>query len=98
MSQKAFTRRTGSNLPLISFLVENYHHSKYETTSLETALMSAFSDDMYLFGGKRKTGSVASSIKVAVTATSLAGKKTFVLANYNRPMSNQRSGMLSGHH
>jgi hypothetical protein len=94
LCHEAFTRRTGSSLPLIGFFVENYHHSRYETSSLERALQKAFTDDLYLFGGKRKLNS-ATPTKVAVTATSSTGKKTSVLANYNRPIVEQRSSKLS---
>jgi len=88
---EAFTRRTGSSLPIVGMLVENYHHSKYQTTPLETALKTAFSQDQNLFGGARVAESCGSLVKVAVTATSLTGHKTYLFANYNRPPTNHRS-------
>ncbi|KAF2756983.1 hypothetical protein EJ05DRAFT_49848 [Pseudovirgaria hyperparasitica] len=88
LCEVAFTRRTGSNLPLIGFLVDNYHHSKYETKSLEQALTSAFGDSQFLFGGQQRIEDRSQVCKVAVTATSLAGNRTFLLANYNRPIYN----------
>lgn len=80
---KAFTGRAGGNIPLIGWLVDNYHHSMYETGPLEEALISAFSKDQCLFGGRR-TSTISSPVKVAVTATSVASGTPIVLANYNR--------------
>lgn len=79
---QAFTRRKGMNMPGISWIVSNYNHSIYETRPLQDALVEAFGDNQYLFGGKRDDpGSM--DVKVAVTATSAAGQGV-VLANYNR--------------
>lgn len=84
LCDKAFTRRSGGNIPLIGWLVDNYNHSKFETAPLQEALISAFSDDQYLFGGRRPDqSSGCSPVKVAVTATSASGSAV-VLANYNR--------------
>jgi predicted acylesterase/phospholipase RssA len=83
LCEKAFTRRAGGNIPAIGWLIENYNHSKYETQPLEDALRSAFSDEDYLFGGRRRDGSLGSDIKVGVTATSSAGSAV-LLTNYNR--------------
>jgi hypothetical protein len=80
---KAFTRRTGGNIPLIGFFVDNYNHSKYETTPLEGALKTAFSEDQHLFGGQRYDQIWDSPVKVAVTAT-LSSTSPALLANYNR--------------
>lgn len=82
LCQKAFTRRIGGNIPIVSFLVDNYHHSKYETTPLQKALQDAFTSDQYLFGGPRSDASEA-TVKVAVTTT-LSSTSPVVLANYNR--------------
>ena len=85
---QAFTERKGTNLPGVSWLVENYHHSKYETQPLQDALMKTFGDDQHLFGGRRSDpGSLG--VKVAVTATSTAGNAV-VLANYNRLCTEKR--------
>lgn len=85
----AFTRRSGSGIPMFGTILENYHHSKYETTPIERVLKDAFPEDLHLFGGRVPADLCGSSPKVAVTATSLAGNKTYVLSNYNRPDSNR---------
>lgn len=82
LCQQAFTLRRGMNVPGFGWIVSNYNHSRYETQPLEKALLEAFGDDQYLFGGQRaEMGSI--NAKVAVTATSSAGA-AIVLANYNR--------------
>ncbi|KAK6860680.1 hypothetical protein PG995_004316 [Apiospora arundinis] len=83
LCDEVFTRRSGSSLPIVGSFIENYHHSKYQTTTLENAMQTAFSEDLLLFGG--------SAPLVAVTATNLAGNKTYVLANYNQPRGAQKS-------
>lgn len=85
LCNQAFTRRSGGSLPIIGTIVENYHHSKYQTTTLDDALKKAFPEELHLFGGRRPADLCVSSVKVAVTATSLAANKTYVLSNYNRP-------------
>lgn len=62
---------------------QSYNHSKYETQPLEEALISAFSDEEYLFGGSRPQETFAADVKVAVTTTSAAGSPV-ILTNYNR--------------
>lgn len=89
LSRSAFTRRAGTGLPLIGFLVENYHHSKYETKSLERTMTEAFTNDKYLFGGPRMSGLPQSPVKVAVIATSLSARTPVVFANYNRACSDK---------
>ena len=64
------------------WIVSNYNHSIYETQPLQEALTTAFTDDQYLFGGRRGD-SERMDVKVAVTATSAAGHSV-VFANYNR--------------
>ena len=83
LCKRAFTPRTGSNVPGVGWLVDNYNHSKYETRPLEEALKSAYSDNEYLFGGARPHASNGTDLKVAVTATSAAGSAV-VFANYSR--------------
>jgi hypothetical protein len=83
MCRTAFIRRTGSTLPGIGFLVDNYNHSKYETRGLEQTLKNAFTEDENFFGGRRLRVS-NSNLKVAITATSLAGQAAIVFGNYNR--------------
>lgn len=85
LCEQAFTRRSGSSLPIIGAIVENYHHSKYQTATLDSSLKTAFPEDLHLFGGRRPADLCESSVKVAVTATSLAANKTYILSNYNRP-------------
>ena len=87
--KNAFTRRNGSNIPGIGWFIENYNHSKYETRPLEDALISAYSEKEYLFGGARHYASHGSEVKVAVTATSAAGSAV-VFANYNRLCAEKR--------
>ncbi|KAJ2991286.1 hypothetical protein NUW58_g2566 [Xylaria curta] len=84
LCNQAFTRRTGGGLPLVGHFVDHHYHSKYQTKTLESVLKEAFTDDMQLFGGERPLESTRWQVKVAVTATSLAGNKTYVLSNYNR--------------
>ncbi|ORX91403.1 acyl transferase/acyl hydrolase/lysophospholipase, partial [Clohesyomyces aquaticus] len=88
LCHKAFTRRTGSNLPFVGWIVDNYNDSKYETKPLHEALQEAFPPDHYLFGGRRTDQLWPSSVKVAVTAT-IASTSAVVLANYNRRLSYQ---------
>jgi hypothetical protein len=89
LCNKAFTKRKGGNLPVVSWLVNNYHHSKYETTSIEDALKAVFSEDELLFGGRRQLSDDGSlpiefSCKTAVTSTWAATNTTVILTNYNR--------------
>lgn len=82
---EAFRRRRGTGLPLLGQMVENFHHSKYETTSLESALKKVFSEDKLLFGGCRSAGTRSQPVKVAVTSYSLTDHQAIVMANYNHP-------------
>jgi patatin-like phospholipase/acyl hydrolase len=93
MVTKAFTRRAGSALWGIGFFVDNFNHSRYETKPLEQCLKEAYSEDQYLFGGRRQIGALnaGSTVKVAVTATSLNGRSAIVLGNYNRVCSDKLS-------
>lgn len=88
LCEKAFTRRAGANIPLVRWVVDNYNHSKYETGPLEDSLMGSYSEDQYLFGGRRPLSagipSVQVNIKVAVTTTNAATGNTVLLTNYNR--------------
>lgn len=69
-------------VPGLGWIVSNYNHSRYETQPLQEALLEAFGEEQYLFGGQRAEMGVINA-KVAVTATSSAGT-AIVLANYNR--------------
>ena len=89
LCKQAFTRRTGGNVPGFGWVVDNYNHSKYKTRPLEEALISAYSENEYLFGGSRPHASYGTDVKVAVTATSASGSAV-VLANYNRLCGDKR--------
>ncbi|KAI9659446.1 MAG: hypothetical protein M1821_001704 [Bathelium mastoideum] len=85
LCHKAFTRRPGSDVPLVGWFVENYNHSRYETKPLQDALQETFSSEQLLFGGPPPKDSHSPSIKVAVTSTSAASGIPVVFSNYNRP-------------
>jgi hypothetical protein len=89
LCDKAFTRRFGSNMPVIGWLVDNINLSKYETTPLQEALQAAFTEDQYLFGGQRLDQNWTSPVKVAITTTS-SSSSPVVLANYNRRCEGKR--------
>lgn len=91
LCDQAFTRRIGGEIPLVGHLIDHHHHSKYQTKTLEDALKEAFTDDMQLFGGERSPESTHWQVRVAVTATALAGNKTYILSNYNGHRENQKS-------
>lgn len=86
---EGFSRHTGHGIPGLVWLRGKYNRSKFETNLFEKALKDAFSESQYLFGGPRPGDRSGSHIKVAVTATSSAGK-TVLLANYNRRCSERR--------
>ena len=67
----------------------SYNHSQYETQPLQEALITAFSEDEYLFGGPRPLDSFGSEVKIAVTTTSAAGTPV-ILTNYNRSCTEKR--------
>lgn len=90
LCEAVFTPRSGSAIPLVGPLIENYHHSKYQTSTMESAFQNAFGENLFLFGGQRDAG-LAFPLKVAVTATNLAGNKSYVLTNYNQPRTAQSS-------
>ena len=75
--------------PVVNKLVQSYHHSKYETQPLQEALISAFTENEYLFGGRR-SNPASLDYKVAVAATSTAGNP-IVFANYNRLCTEKRT-------
>lgn len=81
--KQAFTRHTGGGIPGIGWFIENHHHSRYKTEPLEDALIDAYSDGEYLFGGPQPRVPCGTDTKVAVTSTSASGCPV-ILANYNR--------------
>ena len=92
---EAFTRRSGSTVPLLGWFIDNYNHSKYETRPLEDGLRTVFSENQFLFGGRRSRD-VVTDTKVGVVATTSAGKSV-LLSNYNRVSAQKRksSGLTS---
>lgn len=86
---KGFSRPTGHGIPGLVWLREKFKKSKFETNLFEMALKDAFSESQCLFGEPRPSDRSGSHVKVAVTATSSAGK-TVILANYNRRCSERR--------
>ena len=86
---KAFTARTGSNIPFLGVLAQMHNHSKYETQPLEEALQYAYGEDKYLFGGQRTRKLDGFDIKVGVTTASTAGN-AILLTNYNRDCREKR--------
>lgn len=91
---KTYPRHTKRATPVLSWIREKYK-SRSETTAFEMALREAFSDTQHLFGDPRPSGKPGSHTKVAVTATSSAGR-TVVLGNYNRYASKKRRYLIIG--
>ena len=87
LCRKAFTARKGADLWGIGPIVEAYHHSRYETKPLEEGLKGIFTEDELLFGGQRRIVADGIPLKTAVTATTFAGDRAVVFANYNRSSS-----------
>ena len=85
LCNRAFTRRSGTDIRGLSLLVESYHHSRYKTKPLHDALKQAFGENEYLFGGKRKSNT---RLKVAVTTT--IGGNASIITNYNRSHNEMR--------
>jgi hypothetical protein len=88
LCSKAFPHYTKRGVPVLAWIREKYK-SKSEATAFEIALRGAFSETQHLFGDPRPSGKPGSHIKVAVTATSSAGR-TVLLGNYNRYASKKR--------
>lgn len=88
LCHRAFTRRTGGSIPGIGFLVSYYNHSQYETRPLEEALVGAYGEEDFLFGGSRflLDGDDGNNAKVGVVTTS-ATNLPVILTNYNRSCS-----------
>ena len=82
LCREVFTKRPYSNLPGVSWLVENFNYSRYETRPMEDALRTTFSATKLLFGGTQ-AHTVGNDIKNAVTATSHTGQAV-LFSNYNR--------------
>ena len=96
LCKTAFTRRNFSGVPGIGWLIENHHHSRYETQPLQQVLRNSFGDeegDDYLFG---VNNCERGEVKVAVVAASTAGS-VFVLSNYNRTSDLKRKSIFVGY-
>ncbi|OJD31446.1 lysophospholipase-like protein [Diplodia corticola] len=93
LCNQAFTRRAGGDLPIVGFFINSYNQSLYETSPLEKALMDAFGDDEYLFGGR--SGIKPYRVRVAITTASAATGTPIVLSNYNLPYQFQRAETLA---
>lgn len=94
LCHRAFTRRTGASIPGIGFLVSYYNHSQYETRPLEEALVGAYGEEDFLFGGSRflLDGDDGNNAKVGVVTTS-ATNLPVILTNYNRSCSEKRESL-----
>jgi len=82
----AFTKRMGSDLPGVGFLVEAINHSRYESAGLSTVLESGFGENSNkrIFGETHDWSS-RRLVRAGVTLTSSTGHPYFV-ANYNRAL------------
>lgn len=85
----AFTRRSYPAFKHIELLA---HKSWYKTKPLESALQSAFGEEL-LFGGPTSDGST--DIRVAVTSTTASEFRPVILTNYNTREDDRDSGKLS---
>ncbi|KAH8667562.1 hypothetical protein BGZ60DRAFT_564753 [Tricladium varicosporioides] len=84
----AFTPRELLHVPLLGKLSTFNHRSMYKTKPFEKALRESF-EERPLFGGLNSQK--GHMIKVAVTSTTLMDQQPVVLANYNRPDSQEYS-------
>jgi hypothetical protein len=87
---KAFTPRKGQSLHVIKHIQLLLKRSKYETKTLVSALQEAFNQDSVLF--RPQAHEPFHRLKVAVTATSSSGSKSYVLSNYNTKNSGSELG------
>lgn len=88
LASKAFVKRTGLTLPVVSFFVEAQNQSQYHTAGLKSALMSSLGEGRIF--GETHNWSSCRKLNVGVTATSSTGHPYFV-ANYNRARENSLS-------
>ncbi|KAI1360297.1 hypothetical protein F5Y08DRAFT_331673 [Xylaria arbuscula] len=84
LCHEAYVGRGISKLPLSKAFSTLYHKSLYKTQPLEGALRRYLSEQP-LFGATSHRSWLATSSKVAITATTAAGHQDVVFANYNRP-------------
>lgn len=82
LSNHAFTPRL-RGVPIISNIAMAFSSGpKYKTKPLHAALKTAFGDDADMFGSATRFNSGA---RVAMTATSVTGRETMLIASYRRP-------------
>ena len=93
--RQAFTLRKGQSLQGYRHLQMFVKKSRYETKPLTSALHTAFTSRACLFGQALPDGQPR-PLKVAVTATSSSGSKSYVLSNYNTKNSSALRGGRSG--
>ncbi|KAI0525395.1 hypothetical protein F5B22DRAFT_633515 [Xylaria bambusicola] len=84
LCHESYITRGISKLPLSKALSTLYHKSLYKTQPLEGALRRYLSEQP-LFGAVSHRSWLATSAKVAITATTAAAHQDVVFANYNRP-------------
>ncbi|KAJ3572874.1 hypothetical protein NPX13_g4903 [Xylaria arbuscula] len=84
LCHEAYVGRGISKLPLSKAFSTLYHKSLYKTQPLEGALRRYLSEQP-LFGATSHRSWLATSSKVAITATTASGHQDVVFANYNRP-------------
>lgn len=84
LCHEAYVARGISKLPLSKAFSTLYHKSLYKTQPLEGALRRYLSEQP-LFGATSHRSWLATSAKVAITATTAAGHQDVVFSNYNRP-------------
>ncbi|KAI0907470.1 hypothetical protein F4823DRAFT_626310 [Ustulina deusta] len=90
LCHEAYIARGISKLPLSKAFSTFYHKSLYKHQPLEGALRRYLSEQP-LFGATSHRSWLATSTKVAVTATTTANRQDVVFANYNRPDTPQGS-------
>jgi hypothetical protein len=81
LAKQAFTKRKGQGIQLVRYTLLFAKKSRYETKPLERALQESFGSEPLLFGAR--ANSPPGRLKVAVTATTIAGNQAYVLSNYN---------------
>jgi hypothetical protein len=79
--EPAFTLRRGQTLHVVRRIQLFVKHSKYETKPLEAALKTVFGGNKPLFGWHNPNAE--QPLNTAVMATTSAGSRARLLANYN---------------
>ncbi|KAI1798690.1 FabD/lysophospholipase-like protein [Daldinia bambusicola] len=84
LCKEAFAPREMTSVPIFGALSSLYHGSLYKTQPFINALKKHLSDQPF-FGATTHRSIVATSTKVAVTASTGIERQGVVFANYNRP-------------